>query len=101
MVLGIAVGFGFVAFSFTGLVADAWDVLIDMDLTWIAAALGCVVVAYCFRSLHMRVVSGTRRAAPVRTALGFRVLGTVLPALAGTLALAGLRIGQPAANAPA
>jgi len=37
----------------------------------------------------------------VAAVLGFRVLGTVLPALAGTLALAGLRIGQPAANAPA
>jgi uncharacterized protein (TIRG00374 family) len=80
VVLGIAVGFGFVAFSFTGLVADAWDVLIDMDLTWTGAALGCVVVAYCFRSLHMRVVSGTWRAAPVRTALVFFGLGNVLPA---------------------
>jgi uncharacterized protein (TIRG00374 family) len=37
----------------------------------------------------------------VAAVLGFRVLGTVLPALAGTLALAGLRIGQPAANSPA
>jgi uncharacterized protein (TIRG00374 family) len=80
VVLGIVVGFGFVAFSFTGLVADAWDVLIAMDLRWIAAALGCVVVAYCFRSLHMRVVSGTWRAAPVRTALVFFGLGNVLPA---------------------
>jgi putative heme transporter len=80
VVLGIAIGFGFVAFSFTGLVAEAWDVLIDMDLTWLAAALGCVFVAYCFRSVHMRVVSGTRRAAPVRTALVFFGLGTVLPA---------------------
>jgi putative heme transporter len=34
----------------------------------------------------------------VAAVLGFRVLGTVLPALAGTVALAGLRIGQPAAS---
>jgi hypothetical protein len=32
----------------------------------------------------------------VAAVLGFRVLGTVLPAVAGTVALAGLRIGQPA-----
>jgi len=80
VVLGIVVGFGFVAFSFTGLVADAWDVLFDMDLTWIAAALGCVVAAYGFRAIHIRVVSGTGRAAPVRTALVFFGLGNVLPA---------------------
>ncbi|HKA03429.1 MAG TPA: lysylphosphatidylglycerol synthase transmembrane domain-containing protein [Acidimicrobiales bacterium] len=80
VILGIAIGFGFVAFSFTGLVADAWDVLMDMDLAWIGAALACVVVAYCFRAIHMRVVSGTWKAAPVRTALVFFGLGNVLPA---------------------
>jgi uncharacterized protein (TIRG00374 family) len=80
VILGIGIGFGFVAFSFTGLVADAWDILTDMNLVWIGAAVGCVVVAYCFRALHMRVVSGTWKAAPVRTALVFFGLGNVLPA---------------------
>jgi uncharacterized protein (TIRG00374 family) len=80
VVLAITVGFGFVAFSFTGLVADAWDVLMAMNLWWIGTALGCVFIAYCFRALHMRVVSGTWRAAPVRTALVFFGLGNVLPA---------------------
>src|SRR5207248_10056204 len=80
VVLAITVGFGFVAFSFTGLVADAWDVLMDMNLWWIGTALGCVFIAYCFRALHMRVVSGTWRAAPVRTALVFFGLGNLLPA---------------------
>jgi uncharacterized protein (TIRG00374 family) len=80
VVLGIGIGFGFVAFSFAELISDAWEVLRAMDLRWIAAALGCEFGAYAFRALHMRYVAGTRHAAPVRTALVFFGLGNVLPA---------------------
>ena len=62
----------------------AWQTIRDMDVRWIALAVGCVAVAYGFLALHVRWVVRDAphpgRAAPVRTALVLFGLGSVLPA---------------------
>jgi uncharacterized protein (TIRG00374 family) len=62
----------------------AWRAIRDMEVRWLAVAVGCVAVAYGFFALHVRWVVRDApqpgRAAPVRTALVLFGLGSVLPA---------------------
>jgi uncharacterized protein (TIRG00374 family) len=82
--LTILAGAVMVSVGFAGLFDDAWDVMLAMNWWWLAVALGCEVVAYGWRALHVRYVvragGQARRAAPIRTALVLFGLGSVLPA---------------------